>query len=64
MKKYIRTMQFLTYQDKEAMRKYLNDLGFYCLSFGNTYLEVYAIEYTESKLDKWFKALFGGNYND
>jgi hypothetical protein len=60
MKKYIRTMQFLTWQDKETMRKYLNDLGFYCLSFGNTYLEVYVIEDKVNIFDKWLTKLTGG----
>lgn len=58
-KKFIRLMQFLTYEDKEAMRKYLNNLGFYCLSFGNTYLEVYAIEETKQGLfDQMWDKLF------
>lgn len=62
MKKYIRLMQFLTYEDKERMRNYLNRLGFYCLSFGNTYLEVYAIEYDQpGAFGRLWNKFKGGN---
>lgn len=57
MKKYIKTLEFDTLEDKERMRSYLNGLGFYCLSYGDKTLEVYAIEriiYFEERLREFW----------
>lgn len=46
MKVFVRLLKFTTEDEKERMRRYLNDLGFYCLT-RDTDLEVYAIKETK-----------------
>lgn len=59
MKIFIRTIECVSYAEKEKYRLILNSLGFYCLSRG-TDLEVYAIEsrtYAEQAVEELLRRL-------